>query len=188
MLVCVTTQIVALHSNWIQNVETEESSRYISVKSPFAQATGRGAGRAKEVAGHRAFLCQREIPRGPPWSDLGRKVQDDSAPCETWALKNRVQRAQAPHVMAEACQERLSGVSRPPPDSKHTGQRIDAWDPSSCFPCGARGLWIKEKKEISTTSFGARMFYFFYIPIGWNCCGLLFATFLRGLMRLEPFS
>lgn len=140
MLVCVTTRIVALHSNWIQKVETEESSRYISVKSPFAQATGRGAGRAKEVAGHRAYLCQREIPRGPPWSDLGRKVQDDSAPCETWALMNLVQRAQAPHVMAEACQERLSGVSRPPPDSEHIGQRIDAWDPSSCFPCGARGL------------------------------------------------
>lgn len=140
ILVCITTQIVALRSSWIQNIETEESSRYISVKSPFAQATGRGAGRAKEVAGHRAFLCQRVIPRGPPWSDLGRKVQDDSAPCETWALMNQVQRAQDPHVGAEACRERLSGVSQPPPDSKHIGQQIDAWDPSSCFPCGARDL------------------------------------------------
>lgn len=136
-----------------KTLKLKSQSRYISVKSPFAQATGRGADRAKEVAGHRAFLCQRVIPRGPPWSDLGRKVQDDSAPCETWALMNLVQRAQDPHVVAEACQERLSGVSRPPPDSKHIGQQIDAWDPSSCFPCGARGLETKIKSNINIKSY-----------------------------------
>ncbi|GFQ78074.1 hypothetical protein TNCT_323551 [Trichonephila clavata] len=70
-------------------------------------ATGRGEDRSKEVAGHRACLFHREIPRAPPWSDLGRKLQDDFVPCEIWALKIQVQRVQVPHVVARACQERL---------------------------------------------------------------------------------